>query len=123
MTATILIVDDNVQLRTFIREIVAEASTLHVVGEAADGVEAMRLVQALRPAIVLLDLVMPRVNGLEVLRWIKVEHPGIKVIIVTVHAEDAYRQAAEASGADAFLLKKTLGTVLLPTIRRLYGCM
>ena len=123
MGATILIVDDNAQLRTFIREIVAEASTLHVVGEAADGVEAMRLVQALRPAIVLLDLVMPRVNGLEVLRWIKVERPGTKVIIMTAHAEDAYRQAAEASGADAFLLKKTIGTVLLPTIRRLCGCM
>ena len=49
--------------------------------------------------------------------------PEIKVIIVTVHDEDTYRQAAEASGADAFLLKKTLGTVLLPTIQRLRGCV
>ena len=123
MEATILIVDDNAQLRALMREIVAEASDLQVVGEAADGAEAMQLVQAVRPAIVLLDLIMPQVNGLEVLRWIKVEHPKTKVIIVTVHDEDAYRQAAETSGADAFLLKKTLGTVLLPTIRRLYGCM
>ena len=123
MGATILIVDDNVQLRAFMREIVAEASNLQVVGEAADAAEAIQLVQALRPAIVLLDLIMPQVNGLEVLRWIKVEHPETKIIIVTVHDEDAYRQAAETSGADAFLLKKTLGTVLLPTIRRLYGCM
>ena len=123
MGATILIVDDNEQLRTFMREIVAEASNLQIVQEAADGAEAMRLVQALRPAIVLLDLIMPQVNGLEVLRWIKVEHPKTKVIIVTVHDEDAYRQAAETSGADAFLLKKTLGTVLLPTILRLCGCM
>jgi DNA-binding NarL/FixJ family response regulator len=123
MEATVLIVDDNAQLRAFMREIVAEASDLQVVGEAADGAEAMQLVQALRPAIVLLDLIMPQVNGLEVLQWIKVEHPETKVIIVTVHDEDAYRQAAEASGADAFLLKKTLGTVLLPTIRRLCGCM
>jgi len=123
MGATILIVDDNTQLRTFMREIVAEASDLQVVGEAADGAEAMRLVQALRPAIVLLDLIMPQVNGLEVLRWIKVEHPETKVVIVTVHDEDAYRQAAETSGADAFLLKKTLGTVLLPTIWHLWGCM
>ena len=59
MGATILIVDDNAQLRALMREIVAEESDLHVVGEAADGAEAMRLVQALRPAIVLLDLVMP----------------------------------------------------------------
>jgi DNA-binding NarL/FixJ family response regulator len=123
MRVTILIVDDNAQLRALMREIMAEASNLHVVGEVEDGAEAMRLVQALRPAIVLLDLIMPQVNGLEVLRWIKVERPETKVIIVTVHDEDAYRQAAETSGADAFLLKKTLGTVLLPTIRRLYGCM
>ena len=119
MEVTVLIVDDNAQLRALMREIVAEASDLQVVGEAADGAEAMQLVQALRPAIVLLDLIMPQVNGLEVLRWIKVEHPETKVIIVTVHDEDAYRQAAEARGADAFLLKKTLVAVLLSTIWRL----
>src|SRR5438105_9719848 len=110
MAVTILIVDDNTPFRTLLREIVAEESDLHVVGEAADGVEAMRLALALRPDIMLLDLAMPRVNGLEVLRWIKAKRPEIQVIIVTVHDEDAYRQAAEASGADAFLLKKTLGT-------------
>ena len=123
MAVTVLIVDDNAQLRALMREIVAEESDLHVVGEAADGVEAMRLIQELRPDIVLLDLVMPQVNGLEVLRWTKAEHPKIKVIIVTVHDEDAYRQAAEASGADAFLLKKTLGTDLLPTLQRLRGSL
>jgi len=121
MWATVLIVDDNAQLRALMREFVAVASDLRVVGEAADGAEAMRLVQTLRPAIVLLDLVMPEVNGLEVLQWIKAERPETKVIIVTVHDEDAYRQAAEASGADAFLLKKTLGTALVPTIQRLRG--
>ena len=123
MAATILIVDDHAQVRALMRELVAEGADLHVVGEAADGAEAMRLAPELRPDIMLLDLVMPRVNGLEVLRWIKAERPEIKVIIVTVHAEDAYRQAAEASGADAFLLKKTLGTVLLPTIQRLRGSL
>jgi DNA-binding NarL/FixJ family response regulator len=121
MATTILIVDDHAQFRTLMRQIVAEVSDLHVVGEAADGLGAMRLVQEIQPAIVLLDLVLPQVNGLEVLRWI--EYPETNVIIMTVHTEDAYRAAAEASGADAFLLKKTLMTVLLPTIRRLCGCM
>jgi DNA-binding NarL/FixJ family response regulator len=123
MAVTVLIVDDNAQFRALLREIVAEAPDLHVVGEAADGAEAIHLAQALRPDILLLDLGLPRVNGLEVLRWSKAERPECKVIIVTVHDEDAYRQAAEASGADAFLLKKTLGTVLLPTIQRLRGSL
>ena len=123
MSVTILIADDNAQLRVFLREIVAEQSDLHVVGEAADGVEAMRLASELRPDIVLLDLVMPGVNGLEVLRWLKAERPESKVIIVTVYDEDAYRQAAAASGADAFLLKKTLGTVLVPTLQGLRGAL
>ena len=123
MEATILIVDDNVQIRVLLRGLAAQAPGCHVVGEAADGAEAMQLAQELRPDIMLLDLSMPRVNGLEVLRWIKAERPEIKVIIVTVHDEDAYRQAAAASGADAFLLKKTLGTVLVPTIQGLRGSL
>jgi DNA-binding NarL/FixJ family response regulator len=121
MEASILIVDDHAQMRTLIRGIAAQEPALQVVGEAADGVEAIQLSQALRPDIVLLDLVMPGVNGLETLRRIKAERPETKVIIVTAHSEDAYRRAAEEGGADAFLVKKTLRTVLLPTIRRMGG--
>ena len=60
---------------------------------------------------------LPGGDGLEATRQLKAHHPAIKVIIVTVHTEDAYRRAAEESGADAFLLKKTLMTTLLPTIQ------
>src|SRR5690242_15730204 len=102
MQTTIVIVDDNTVLRGLMRAIIAEESDLHVVGEAADGVEAMQLAQEFRPDIMLLDLVLPRINGLEVLRWIKAERPEIKVIIVTAHTEDTYRQAAATRGADAF---------------------
>ena len=66
---------------------------------------------------------MPRVNGLEALRQIKAECPATTVIIVTVHGDDAYRQAAAEGGADAFLLKKTLGTVLVPAIQGLRGSL
>jgi len=123
MGATILIVDDHAQMRALIRRIVAQEPGLRVVGEAEDGAEAIRLTHQLRPDLILLDLSMPRVNGLEALRRIKGERPETKVIIVTVHAEDAYRRAAEANGADAVVVKKTLMRVLVPTLRRLCGSM
>jgi DNA-binding NarL/FixJ family response regulator len=123
MGVTILIVDDNPRLRALIRRIAIQKPALQVVGEAADGAEAIRLVHLLRPDIVLMDLVMPRVSGLEALRRIKAERPETKVIIMTVHTEDAYRRTAEANGTDAFLLKKTLMTALLPTIRRIRSSM
>lgn len=123
MGTTILIVDDNPRLRALIRRLATQKPALQVVGEAEDGAEAIRLVHLLRPDIVLMDLVMPRVNGLEALRRIKAERPETKVIIMTVHTEDAYRRAAEASGTDAFLLKKTLMTALLATIRSVRSSM
>jgi DNA-binding NarL/FixJ family response regulator len=123
MRMTILIVDDNAQVRALLRGLVAQEPACQVVGEAEDGAEAIRLAQALRPDIVLLDLTMPRVNGLEALRRIKGERPETTGIIVTVHAEDAYRRAAADGGAAAFLLKKTLVTVLLPTLQRLRGSL
>jgi NarL family two-component system response regulator LiaR len=123
MGTSILIVDDSSQLRALIRGIVSQEPDLHVVGEAEDGAEAIRLTHEVWPNIVLLDLVMPGINGLEALRRIKAERPETKVIIVTAHTEDAYRRAAEDGGADAFLVKKTLVTALLPTIQRMRGCM
>jgi len=117
MATTILIVEDHTVIRSFVCAIMAQEPDLHVVGEAEDGAEAMRLVQALQPDIILLDLILPRVPGLEVLRWLKEECPQIKVVIMTAYTEDAYRQAAVDNGADAFLCKKTLVATLLPTIR------
>jgi DNA-binding NarL/FixJ family response regulator len=121
MGATILVADDNPRLRALIRRILAREHNLQVVGEVGDGAEAIRLAHEFQPDIVLLDIIMPQVSGLEALQRIKAEHPDTKIIIMTVHTEDAYRRAAEASGADAFLLKKTLMSFLLPTIRRIHG--
>jgi DNA-binding NarL/FixJ family response regulator len=123
MGTTVLIVDDNPRLRALIQRLLAQEPDLQVVGEAEDGVVAIRLAHELRPDIVLMDLVLPCINGLEAMRRIKIDRPEAKVIIMTVHTEDAYRRTAEASGTDAFLLKKTLMTDLLPAIRRVRDSM
>src|SRR5688572_33292150 len=91
MCATILIVDDDPQFGALMRRILEQHDDLRVVGEAADGREAIQCTHALRPDLVLLDLALPGANGLEATRQIKADHPAIKVTIVTVHTKDAYR--------------------------------
>ena len=116
---TLLIADDDAGFRGSIRRVLERDPDTVVIGEASDGAEAVRLAQALHPGIVLMDIAMPRMNGLEALRQTKLAVPGTKVIVVTVHGEEPYRAVAMAGGADGFVLKKALGTDLLPVIRRL----
>ena len=76
---------------------------VEVIGEAADGQESLDLVSQSQPDVVVLDIQMPVMDGLEATRWIKVEWPEVWVVVLTMHA--TYRAPALAAGADAFLLK------------------
>jgi len=116
---TVLIVDDDPRMRAYIRDLLGTERGVRILGEARDGEEAIRLVQQLRPEVVLMDLGMPRMGGLDALRRTKREMPWTKVIMVTVHGEDAYRRAAIALGADGFIVKKRLQGELLPILRRI----
>ena len=118
MATTILIVDDDEAVRSTLTRILEKNREFTVVGEAGDGSEALELARTLSPDLILMDLAMPRVNGLEATRSIKAERPETKVIIITRYQEDAYRQAAAQSGADAFLPKGTRVPELLATIRQ-----
>jgi DNA-binding NarL/FixJ family response regulator len=114
----VLIADDDRRFRDVLRQLLAREPEVSV-SEARDGDEALRLARELHPSVVLMDITMPRVDGLEATRRIKALQPDTKVIIVTLHAEEPYRQAARESGADGFLLKKALMGELIPMIRRL----
>jgi DNA-binding NarL/FixJ family response regulator len=116
---TVLIADDDPGFRRLVKRVLEEEKAeARVIAEAGDGEEAIRLARALRPDVVLMDIAMPRLGGLEAVRRTKADLPETKIIVVTIHGEEAYRKAAEDSGADAFVLKKTLSTELVPAIRR-----
>ena len=93
------------------------SETMTIVGEAADGEEALELVRRERPDVVITDLVMPRLNGVEVTARIRKELPDTKIILMTSYTEDAYRLAASDSGADAFVSKQAIASSLPPAIR------
>jgi DNA-binding NarL/FixJ family response regulator len=128
MPVTIVVVDDSSDYRLMIHSILASApETMTIVGEAADGEEALALVLRQRPDIVITDLVMPRLNGVELTRRIRQDLPETKIILMSSYTEDAYQLMASDSRADAFVSKQVISVSLLPAIhdviirRRLSG--
>jgi DNA-binding NarL/FixJ family response regulator len=98
-----------------------ETQPIDIVGEAHTGREALSLIEALAPELLLLDLEMPGLNGLAVLRRLKARQASLCVIVVTLHDLDEYRAAALGAGADGFVAKRELTTALLPMIRQHFG--
>ncbi len=112
----ILLVDDHVLFRNGVAVALTTRPDFQMVGEANDGVEAVALARESQPDIVLMDIAMPRCNGLEATRLIKREKPNVRIIILTVsdHDEDLYE--AIKSGAQGYLTKDLKAQVLLDTI-------
>ncbi|TDE38227.1 response regulator transcription factor [Nonomuraea mesophila] len=113
----VLLADDQALVRTGFRMILENASDMRVVGEAADGAEAVAATLASQPDVVLMDVRMPDVDGVEATRRISAEAAGTRILILTTFDLDEYVYSAIHAGASGFLLKDTLAPDLLSAIR------
>jgi DNA-binding NarL/FixJ family response regulator len=114
---TVLLAEDHTIVREGFRRMLELENDLHVVGEAEDGREAVALVKKLRPAVVLMDIAMPRLNGLEATRQVLKVVPATKVLMLSAHGDDAYVKDATAAGAVGFLLKQSSSHLVCEAIR------
>lgn len=114
---TVLLAEDHHLVREGFRSLLEHESDIEVVGEAATGREAVQLTRKLQPAVVVMDIAMPLLNGLEATRQIRKGFPGTKVLILSAHSDDAYVEQVAALGAAGFLLKQTSSDILAKAIR------
>ncbi len=113
----VVVVDDHELLRAGTRRILDEASGFSVVGEAEDGEAALRLVAEVEPDVVLVDIRLPSMNGIDVARHIVADQPGVTVLILSAYDDEDYVRAALAAGVDGYLLKTTPSEELVRLIR------
>jgi DNA-binding NarL/FixJ family response regulator len=116
---TVLLADDNRVVRACFREILERADDLEVVGEAENGLEAFALVKKLRPALVLMDVAMPLLNGLKATGLILHAFPVTKVLMFSAHSEEAYIVEAIKSGAMGYLIKQSSAENVCQAIREI----
>jgi DNA-binding NarL/FixJ family response regulator len=101
----VILADDHAVVRKGIREFLEEDAEIQVVAEAADGQEALRLIASHHPAVAVLDVQMPVMNGIDATRQIKAAHPEVRVLILTAYEDEPYIFALLRAGADSYILK------------------
>ena len=116
----VLVADDHEVVREGTLRMLEREIDIEIVGEAANGGETVRLVQELEPDVVVLDVRMPDVNGIEATKQIKGEHPQVRVLIFTAHDDDRYVFPLLDAGADGYVLKTTGQRDLIKAIRDVY---
>jgi len=112
----IVLADDHVLVRQGIKKIIQEDPQMAVIGEADDGLELLALLKECRPDLVILDISMPKMRGLEATKRVKELCPGTKVLILTMHRSKEYLHQALANGADGYLLKEDADLALFSAI-------
>src|SRR5260370_7477076 len=115
----VLVVDDNHDFRSAVRDVLEGDLQTRVVGEACDGLQAISLTANLQPDLILMDIAMPLMNGLEATSAIRERWPKVIVVLVTAIPSNSYQQLPDRRCANAFLPKEEMGSRLIPTMHRL----
>jgi two-component system response regulator NreC len=118
-SCTIILAEDHVRFRQFVKASLESEEDLAVVGEAGDGVQLLELLEKGLPDLIILDISMPRLQGLEAARKIKIAYPTVKMLILTMHNNQEYLHEAMATGAEGFLLKEGADTELIGAIKKI----
>jgi DNA-binding NarL/FixJ family response regulator len=113
----IVLADDHIMLRQGIKKIIEESEDIVVIAEASDGLELLDVLKEMTPEMVILDISMPNLRGIEATREIKSSNPEVKVLILTMHKKKDYLYHALSAGADGFLLKEDTDTELFTAIK------
>lgn len=116
----LMIVDDHAVLRDGLKTILESEQDIEVVGEAESGDVALQLLDTVLPDVVLTDINMQGMNGIEVTKAIKHQHPDIRVLILTMHSHEEYLMAAIKEGADGYLLKDAPSDQVIEAVRTVY---
>lgn len=117
----VLLADDHVIVREGTKELVQRQPDMQVVAEASDGVEAVELARLYRPDVIVMDIAMPNMNGIEATKQIKKILPSTAVLILTAYDSDQYIMALLEAGAAGYLLKNVRGNQLIEAIRAVYS--
>lgn len=117
MTISLVLADDHAVVRAGTRQLLERQLDMQVLGEAADGEEAVRLAKELKPDVVVMDVRMPKMSGVEATRRIKQETPEVAVLVLTAHDDDEYVFALLQTGANGYLLKTAETDELVRAIR------
>ena len=114
---TIILADDHPIVRRGLRSVLEAEKDFSLIGEAGDGIDAVRLVENLTPNILITDMMMPGLTGLEVIRQVRHRVPNVKIIILSMHAAESYVLEALRNGANGYVLKDSAADELVHAIR------